>query len=659
MATKADSQRRLEVASLRFQLGDFSQALEDLTLLVEEDPSNNKAIGLLELCEIQVAREVREKAGLFYSFDWSDGQEAERVPEDQVFASPVLQERSAQVGLVPRSQRSRRVCLDRRGFGKQQRWGLCLRESVVGLEVEDILPGIVKDCNFAEPGAAICVGDKILEVNGVRPSRHSSALAMLAEMSKEVLHLLLAPQGDHFMAPLKSSFREELFSAVIALKDSSSCIEDLGRIIEAVESHFQAEEELFDKYQLPNMKTHRSEHSRFLVTLRKTLEELSTKHEAKADLTAELQEVVESLGNLLRKNAKRRSSVKWLKIHTNAYDAPQYGTFFKDGEYIGNCTVWSGEDAKRPLKTENRTWTDAVQNELLGFSPPCLCDWLWHEERIATFRKWSGDWRSATIQLDGCTWTAEVDDVFSKGMKSEAGDVGSSEWGSEETWILNRFRRCSRTPERLLALWLKWHKKDRISEAAKRSAVSGRLGALLLGFRSWLTHAQNDIETDLNEAETATVELQMDDESDYGICKGEGAGCREDNDDVMEWRQGVQSKGKGKWKDGGQVSRKDQGKSKDNGKSGDGGGGKGKGLPSDVCKLCGCRGHWSRECPVRTLRQVAQDSALTVNTRSMLSGGSGAQQGGGVQGSPTTASTNVRRVTYFNLDKDEMPQSPM
>ena len=52
------------------------------------------------------------------------------------------------------------------------------------------------------------------------------------------------------------------------------------------------------------MKTHRSEHSRFLVTLRKTLAELSMKHEAKADLTAELQEVVQRLGDLLRGKAE-------------------------------------------------------------------------------------------------------------------------------------------------------------------------------------------------------------------------------------------------------------------------------------------------------------------------------------------------------------------
>ena len=76
-----------------------------------------------------------------------------------------------------------------------------------------------------------------------------------------------------------------------------------------------------------------------------------------------------------------------------------------------------------------------------------------------------------------------------------------------------------------------------------------------------------------------------------------------------------------------------------------------------MCKLCGNRGHWSRECPVRTLRQVAQDSVSTVNTQSLVSGATGS--GGAVQGSPTTTmSTAVRRVTYLNLDEDEIPVEP-
>mmetsp|Transcript_58898 Transcript_58898/g.138043 ORF Transcript_58898/g.138043 Transcript_58898/m.138043 type:complete len:186 (+) Transcript_58898:23-580(+) len=116
---------------------------------------------------------------------------------------------------------------------------------------------------------------------------------------------------------------QELYSAVFALKESSSCVEDLGHIITAVEAHFKAEEDLFEQYKIPNVVTHRSEHKRFLATLREKHAELSTKCETKGDVSKELEQLV-------------KSSVKWLNIHTNAYDAPQYGTFFKDGEYIGN-----------------------------------------------------------------------------------------------------------------------------------------------------------------------------------------------------------------------------------------------------------------------------------------------------------------------------------
>ncbi|CAE6947326.1 unnamed protein product [Symbiodinium natans] len=115
---------------------------------------------------------------------------------------------------------------------------------------------------------------------------------------------------------------QDLWSAVVALKESSRWVEELGGVIDAVEAHFRAEEALFDKYQIPNVITHRTEHKRFLATLRKKHSELSAKHEAKEDLSAELDDVV-------------KSSTKWLKIHANAYDEPQYGTFFKDGEYIG------------------------------------------------------------------------------------------------------------------------------------------------------------------------------------------------------------------------------------------------------------------------------------------------------------------------------------
>ena len=70
------------------------------------------------------------------------------------------------------------------------------------------------------------------------------------------------------------------------------------------------------------MITHRSEHARLLALLRKRHDQLFAISEANEDVSGELGEVVQS-------------SIRWLKIHTNAYDAPKYGTFFKNGEYVG------------------------------------------------------------------------------------------------------------------------------------------------------------------------------------------------------------------------------------------------------------------------------------------------------------------------------------
>jgi hypothetical protein len=120
------------------------------------------------------------------------------------------------------------------------------------------------------------------------------------------------------------------------------------------------------------------------------------------------------------------------------------------------------------------------------------------------------------------------------------------------------------------------------------------------------------------------------------------------------------NKGKHSKSVGGKPKGKDKGKGIDYGKHGKSavqGHGKGP-LPADVCKLCGGRGHWSRECPVRTLRQVAQtqDGGSTVATQSMASsGGSGAQA---AQGSPQ--STAVRRIIQVDLDDlDETMDEPV
>ena len=131
--------------------------------------------------------------------------------------------------------------------------------------------------------------------------------------------------GEHLTSvniPDMDEQHRELYSAVMALKESPDWVERLGGVINAVEAHFQAEEALFEKYAIPNVITHRSEHARFLTTLRKKHDELFAKSEANEDVSGELGEVVQS-------------SIRWLKIHTNAYDAPQYGTFFKNGEYVG------------------------------------------------------------------------------------------------------------------------------------------------------------------------------------------------------------------------------------------------------------------------------------------------------------------------------------
>mmetsp|Transcript_57313 Transcript_57313/g.136238 ORF Transcript_57313/g.136238 Transcript_57313/m.136238 type:complete len:148 (+) Transcript_57313:54-497(+) len=130
---------------------------------------------------------------------------------------------------------------------------------------------------------------------------------------------------EHFESvnvPEMDEQHEELYSALLALKESSNYVEDVASIIDAVEAHFKAEEDLFERYKIPNVITHKSEHARFLARLQAKHVELCTANEGNADASAEIKQLV-------------LSSLKWLKSHANAYDVPQYGTFFKDGEYIG------------------------------------------------------------------------------------------------------------------------------------------------------------------------------------------------------------------------------------------------------------------------------------------------------------------------------------
>ena len=140
------------------------------------------------------------------------------------------------------------------------------------------------------------------------------------------------------------------------------------------------------------------------------------------------------------------------------------------------------------------------------------------------------------------------------------------------------------------------------------------------------------------------------------------------NDEVIPMdidRVKGKEKGKGKGKDkGGKSKGKQKGKGYGNyantefkgkgkqykGKDGKGkdAKGKGKGVSPDTCKLCGGQGHWSKECPMRALRQVSEPSS-TVTT----SVGDSASVAPASVAAPSTSSKNVRRVETVILDEDE------
>ena len=114
---------------------------------------------------------------------------------------------------------------------------------------------------------------------------------------------------------------------------------------------------------------------------------------------------------------------------------------------------------------------------------------------------------------------------------------------------------------------------------------------------------------------------------------------------------GKDDKGKGKGKSDGKSKGKQNDTYKGKGFKGYGkqdGQGKGKGgLAYDACKLCGGKGHWSRECPVRSLRQVAKENEIPA-----------ASSGAGVQSSAqssTTGTSTVRRVQIIDLDDMDEP----
>ena len=108
---------------------------------------------------------------------------------------------------------------------------------------------------------------------------------------------------------------------------------------------------------------------------------------------------------------------------------------------------------------------------------------------------------------------------------------------------------------------------------------------------------------------------------------------------------GKDSKGNGKVKGDGKTKGKVKGKSKDYGKSYSGAGqGKGKTLPGDTCRVCGEKGHCSRECPKRAVRQVGQFDAQPAAASPTSTGSSQ------IPAPVLSPSTTVRRVTYLDLD---------
>ena len=109
---------------------------------------------------------------------------------------------------------------------------------------------------------------------------------------------------------------------------------------------------------------------------------------------------------------------------------------------------------------------------------------------------------------------------------------------------------------------------------------------------------------------------------------------------------GKDFKGNGKGKSDGKTKGKVKGKSKDVGKSYSGAGqGKGKTLPGDTCWVCGEKGHWGRECPKRTVRQVGRSDAQPAAASPTSIGSSQ------IPAPVLSPSTTVRRVTYLDLDQ--------
>ncbi|CAK9115426.1 unnamed protein product [Durusdinium trenchii] len=84
----------------------------------------------------------------------------------------------------------------------------------------------------------------------------------------------------------------------------------------------------------------------------------------------------------------------------------------------GDDIVASEASNKVPPRAEELTWQDLSLQQLLGWSPPGLCDWQWHETPLQQATG-LGPWKMAVVQLDGCTWTSEVDEVFMTSLECQ------------------------------------------------------------------------------------------------------------------------------------------------------------------------------------------------------------------------------------------------
>ena len=202
---------------------------------------------------------------------------------------------------------------------------------------------------------------------------------------------------------------------------------------------------------------------------------------------------------------------------------------------------------------------------------------------------------------------------------------------------------------RVVPQQLRQHLQLQLDEAATYAVVRERVLAYERTTTSWTSQAvyrELDIKDSGNRNDEA-VPMEIDRVKGKSKGKQKGKG--------KSGKDGKDGKGKGGWKGDGKSKGKgygynygydvNKGKGKNYGKAS---GEKGKGkLPYDACKLCGARGHWSKECPVRSLRQVTDGTKQAAGSP-QAAGSTASGSGGGAQ-----SQTTVRRVQIVDLDLDE------